>query len=444
MRQLQQIAEFLGCRIQKEAAVTHFCQDSRLAEAGSLFFALSGNTVDGHDFLQMAAEKGAIAAVVAKSYMGPNFGLDLLFVPDVLRALQLLASKVQEGRAQKVIGVTGSVGKTTVKEFIATLLGKKFRVAKTPGNANSQVSVPLSVLNAAGDEEVFVAEMGMSQPGEIARLVKILPPDIAVITKIALAHAQSFPDGLEGIAKAKAEILSHPKTRLALINEQAWHFAQVRNAASMPHLTYAVGGSALQCNYSLGKEGEYCYLLEKGIPSPKFRLPFQADHLAENLTGALAVVRQLGMTWEEILPYVDGMTPYHRRFEQVVRDGVLFIDDSYNANPTSMRAALENLPTPKGNGRRIAVLGSMMELGEHSEVSHYEIGRLALSTVDHLICFGQECLPMVELFQRAGRPIDFFLEFSELKQRVFEVVGEEDVVLLKGSNSKKLWQILEK
>ena len=237
---LVQIGKWLDCPVSQDGFVLGYKQDSRLVEEGDLFFAIQGEKVDGHVYLKEVAKKGALAAVVSAAYSGDDFGLRLFRVEDVRAALRRLAEQVHQQYPCRVIGVTGSVGKTTAKEFIAELLGGCFRVNKTPGNANSQVGMPLSLLNAKGDEEVFVAEMGMSQPGEIARLVAIAPPEIALITKIASSHVAFFADGLQGIALAKGEILSSPKMRLSVMNAQVVpFFSSVKEVSS--NLIYGVG-----------------------------------------------------------------------------------------------------------------------------------------------------------------------------------------------------------
>jgi UDP-N-acetylmuramoyl-tripeptide--D-alanyl-D-alanine ligase len=342
----------------------------------------------------------------------------------------------------RVIGVTGSVGKTTTKEFIATLLEGKFRVGKTPGNANSQVGIPLTILNSEGNEEVFVMEMGMSMPHEIEKLIGIAPPEVCIITKIALAHAAFFPDGLEGIAAAKAEILSHPITRLAILNHQVLSFKAFRQV-DCSKMTFGLEEDANGCDFVLCRENGNFYVKEKGERTFTFALPFAASHLCENFMGAAAVARSLGMTWSEIVAQAQKLTVYKRRFETVEKEGIIFVNDSYNANSISMKAALSNLPVPAAGKKRIAVLGAMKELGVYTEQSHYEVAKIALSHIDHLLCLGEECITMVDLFQKEGRPVEHFLEFDSIKTRVFELAEKGDVVLIKGANSKKLWQILE-
>ncbi len=437
-----QVVNWLGSDVAVSAKVQGFRQDSRCVEAGELFFAIKGEKVDGHDFLNEVATRGAVGAVVSKQYRGESYGLTLVYVDDVLASLQKLAKTVHVQRAARVIAVTGSVGKTTTKEFIATLLEGKFRVGKTPGNANSQVSVPLSILNLEGDEEILVVEMGMTGSHHIEKLIEIAPPEVCLITKIALVHAVFFPDGIHGIAAAKAEIMAHPMTKMAFVNAQAACFQAVQER-DCPKITYSLEEEGEDSDFVLCREGSQFYAREKGERTSTFSLPFAANHLCENFIGAAAVARNMGMEWEEIIPQAQKLTVYKRRFEFIEKEGILFLNDSYNANLLSMTAALRNLPLARPGKKRIGVLGGMVELGIYSEQIHYEVAKLALSYIDYLLCLGEECTTMVELFQKENRPVEHFLDLSLIKKRVFELAEEGDVVLLKGSNAKQLWRVLE-
>ena len=186
----------------------HFAIDSRKIGRGGLFFSLPGEKVDGNQFLDHVAKKGALGAVVTKSYKGPDFGLQLLAVDDVKEALQYLAKIAMTCRTEKVIGITGSMGKTTTKEFLATLLSAKFRVAKTPGNYNSQLTLPITVLNLKGEYDYLILEMGMSEHGHIQTLVNIAPPDMGVVTRIAPAGMEGFKGGVHAIARHGGRSLS--------------------------------------------------------------------------------------------------------------------------------------------------------------------------------------------------------------------------------------------
>lgn len=431
---LKAIAEILGCEV-SDADVTGFAIDSRKVAKGDLFFALKGEKYDGHGFLKEVAAKGAVAAVVEKSYGGPTGGLPLIQVNGVVGALQKIAKSVQEKRRAKVVAVTGSVGKTTTKEFIATLLEKKYRVAKTPGNANSQVGLPLALLNGVGDEDVLVVEMGMSLPGEITKLVETVPPDIAIVTKIGHAHIEFFSDGQEGIAKAKAEIFSHPQTKVCIASVQAIGFEAIKKKANI-----SFGMGDLDADYLL-KEG--WIIEERGKETALFSLPFEESHFCEDFMGAAAVARQMGVEWGEIFEQVKKLKAVTLRFEKFERAGVVFVNDCYNANPESMKAALDNLPKPRMGGKAMAVFGEMTELGKHGERKHRELAECALKKIDHMLCYGKGCLPMLDVFAGQKRPAEFFGDLEKLKAVLFDLAKPGDVVLIKGSNVNKLWQLLE-
>lgn len=433
---LSVIGQLLGCSC-KELPILDFAIDSRaVSTQGTLYFALKGDRHDGHDFLREAKKRGAVAAVVNRSYRGETAGLVLLPVEDVTQALQHLAKEIQKTRKQRIIAVTGSVGKTTTKEFIATLLSEKYTVAKTPGNSNSQVGLPLAVLRASGEEEIFVVEMGMSHLHQIERLVQIAPPEIAVITKVGYSHVDTVPGGLEGIAIAKAEILSHPNTQCAIIEFNAFQYPIIQNIGRAKKITY---GSS-QADIFLDADR---VLHDRGEESPLFRLPFSETHFCENFVAAAAVARIMGLSWEEILRGAAQLKNFQLRFEKLSRDGATFINDCYNASPESMESALRNLPNPSFGGKTIAVLGEMSTLGAFSEEGHQKIGTVALEKVDHLLCYGKKCIPMVQLFEAAGKPTELYHDLNELKSALFELSKPGDVVLVKGSNSNKLWQLFE-
>lgn len=426
---IKALGQLLGQSINSNIIIAGYAIDSRGIQPGALFFALPGKKVDGHFFLKEAAAKQASAAIVSRDYKGDAFGLILIFVENVQEALHLLAKKLFSARKEKVIGVTGSVGKTTTKELIAHLLGAKYRVFKTFGSFNSQLTFPLTLLNLEGEFDFLVLEMGMSQPGEIEKLVDIAPPAIAIITRIAYAHAQFFTSGLSGIAAAKAEIFSHPQTTLAVLSRQAAEFEEVRRAVKCKKVTYSLDGPA-------------DYVLKEILTSP-LSLPFFATHLQENFLAAYAVCRELGMKTEDIFARAQSWKNCPLRFELIQKEGITYVQDCYNANPESMRAALLNLPDPEANGKKIAVLGSMKELGTFSEDCHKQIGELALTCVDRLFCLGPECQTMIELFIKAGKKAEIFPNLLDLKKNVENSVRKGDVVLIKGSNAHQLWKLLE-
>ncbi|MCI0381810.1 MAG: UDP-N-acetylmuramoyl-tripeptide--D-alanyl-D-alanine ligase [Chlamydiae bacterium] len=438
----KQFAEFFHVKTKQSYPIQGFSIDSRQVKPGEVFFAIKGNRVDGHQFIKEVAEKKAVGAVVSQDYKGENFGLELIFVPNVQDALQSLAKEILSKRREKIIAITGTTGKTTTKEFLSTLLEKKYRVAKTFSNSNSQLTFPLRILNLEKEDlDLLVLEMGMSMEGEILKLISIAPPDIALITKISLVHAKSFPEGIDGIARAKSEIFSLPVTKFVFLNKQALIFYPDL-ISEKKVFTYSINDA--DADYYLVKEEKGFRVKENGATSPLFFPPFPQTHLLENFLGGAAICRHLGMSWEEIFFEMQKLKPFYLRFETIYQSGVTYIQDCYNSNPESLRAALMNLPAPQKKwGKKIAALGSMTGFGKFSEQCHISMAKEALNYVDELLCIGLESLPMVEIFKNANRPAAFYSSLEEMKKELFRKVSEGDVVLIKGSNDHQMWKILE-
>lgn len=392
--------------------IKRFCVDSRSILPGDLYVALPGQKVHGEDFVQEALDKGAALALVSKGYLGKK-SKDLICVENVLETLQMLAKDVfEKARPKFVIAITGSLGKTTTKEFIASLLEEHFTVFKSPGNANSQVGLPLSILNGFDHQEVAVLEMGMTHPGQIKKLVEIAPPDIALITKVALVHAENF-SSLDDIIETKGEIFWHPSTQVGIFP------AELKG--------YCFSGTCVKETFSL--------------EDLQFSPPFSEPHLLHNLAAAqkvaLTVKPDMHLQFEKL-------TLPDMRMQKIKKKGVLFINDAYNAAPDSMIAALKSLPAPDLGKKRIAILGQMRELGRFSEECHRKVGIEALSCVDALICYGEECRPMVEAWETSEKPFWLFHEHAPIVDCLKSFVESGDVVLLKGSNSTKMWTILDR
>lgn len=408
------------------------CQiDSRLVRPGDLFFALPGEKADGHSFLQQVKDLGGVGAVVKQGYKGYAFGLQLCFVEDVLKALQTLARIDLEESGATVIGITGSVGKTTTKDFIATLLQAKYRVGKTPGNYNTRCTLPLSILNREGGEEVLVLEMGMEEPEDIGKLLMIADPEIAVVTKIALAHAAFFPGGLAQIAQNKAEIFSGKKLHSAIFPAELTCFSNTVEQIPM-HKRIEFSLESSSSGYRHHSQGDLEWIYEKGIASYSFAWQMPR-YLLHNFLASVAVARKLGLTWEEIEEKRPFLTMPKMRFERIEKEGAVYINDAYNANPTSMKAAFESLPAPRKGGRKIGVLGVMSPLGSFSKSAHSEVGQAAKGVFDLLFVLGSEAKPLFDAFCESQKPAEFFLALPELAKRLEDEVREGDVVLVKGS-----------
>lgn len=415
--------------------------DSRLVKKNDIFFALKGARADGHHFLEQAASNGAALAVVDYHYKGFNFGLSLIKVADPLESLQKLSKALLDQRKVRIVGVTGSVGKTTTKDFITTLLKTKYRVSSSPGNHNSQIGLPLAIINhTQGDEEILVLEMGMSQAGDLAKLVQIAPPNIAVVTMVALTHAGNF-SSMKEIARAKAEIFSHPKTSLGILLRDLDDFESMVQIGACPKATFSM---KIDADFTLKESGDFLHINFLGEHAATYpRLPVPGRHNLQNFLAAVAVARNLNVEWAEIHFAISSIVLPERRLQQVEREGVLFINDSYNASAVSVKAAFNSLPKPPAGGKTIAVIGQMLDLGQFSELCHREIAEEALNCIDSMICLGDGCKPITEVWSSAKRPITWFSSLEEVIAELKHQMKPGDVVLLKGSSANGLWRILD-
>lgn len=415
-----------------EKHLSGFSIDSRMVNGGEVFCAIKGEHHDGHDHLLAAVKRGASALMVERPV---ESSVPVIVVESVEEALQKAATEVYRESKVKGIAVTGSNGKTTTKEFIHQLLEGAF---KTPGNANSQLGLPLALLNGLrGDEAFAVLEMGMSKAGEIANLVQIAPPSVALINTVSYCHSQNFTH-LKDIAKAKAEIFSHSDTVHKLYHRPIEMLISEELFGAVP---FNLNDEKLP--FTICVEAGRYFFCEHGRKWPLDHLPFKDEHLLHDLLAALAALTLAAVPFEKVLPKISGLKLPEKRFQLVQKQGALYINDAYNASPESMKAALKALPKPIGFGKRIGVLGSMLELGKFSDACHREVGKFSLPILDELLCYGKECEPLVEEWKKAGRDVYWTEDFNNLKLKLEKAVKRDDVVLLKGSNSKNLWKLVE-
>jgi UDP-N-acetylmuramoyl-tripeptide--D-alanyl-D-alanine ligase len=416
--------------------------DSRETRPGDLFFALPGNVTDGHVFLDEVARKGAFGAVISKDYQGPlpPF-LPVSRVDDPLQMLQELARLLVREVGAKVIAVTGSIGKTTTKEFIRTILSVGTSVAGTNANNNSQIGLPLSLINSIrGGEQWLVVEMGMTNAGHIRRLIQIAPPDIAIVTMVALVHVENFED-LSQIAKAKAEIFEHSRTTWNLYNADTPHADVLASIGYGKKRSFSTKNDP-QAYWSLAI-GDGTVTIREGSVQTTLPCPmFPARHVYDNMLAAIATVRTVGLGWDAIEEALPLLTLPKMRLEKKRCQGIWFINDAYNACELSMISALDVL-SDHAPARRVAVLGQMRELKTFSEECHRRIGEKALGTADVLYCLGKECEPIVKKWKEAGRSCFWTLSLDELKAQLKEDLEAGDVVLLKGSRANELWKVLD-
>lgn len=395
--------------------------DSREVEEGDLFFALKGEKTDGHHFLKEAKARGAKGAVV--STIDPSIDLDQIAVLDPVETLQRAAKRRLERSKGKVFAVTGSVGKTTTKDFLASLLKERFSTYSTPKNHNTKLSLPMSLLNMPVGVEWFVLEMGMTHFGDIGKLVEIAPPDFALITKIAYAHAMNF-SSIEQIARGKAQIFSNTKTKMGIIPEDFPCKEEIHIPWITPPLAHRLHGELFIGGESFGP----------------FSLPGQ--HNCHNVSMAIQGARLAGLEDEEIKRGIPKLTLPAQRLELSKRQQIDFLNDSYNANKMSMIAALDCL-SEYPNKRKIAVFGEMLELGEFSDEHHEDVGKHAIDKVDTLVCYGAKCEPMYQTWKKRGLPAYHFSDKIALSARLKELAQPGDLVLLKASRSNALWTLLD-
>ena len=433
-----------GALLRGSPALTfeRFGIDSRLAAAGELFFAIPGKR-DGHDFVAAAAAKGAGGAVVVRPVAVAAAEFGLVRVADTVAALQALARAVLIRKPVKVVGITGSVGKTTTKEFTAALIAPCFRVLKSEGNYNNHLGLALSLLRLEPSHDAAVLEMGMSAAGEIRTLTRIAPPDVAVITNVSPVHLQFFR-GLDDIALAKKEILDGAKPgATAVLN--ADDPLVMRIAADFPGRKVTFGrapGSDVRAEElkSAGYSG-FEFLLRYGQESARILLPFLNEAAVVNLLAAAAVSFSLGLRLDDIRPAILGLRPLANRGILVeAGGGVRVYDDSYNSNPRALEVVLSSLAALPA-ARKVAVLADMLELGEGERDFHRKAGEAVARTGwDILVAIGPLAALVADGAAAAGMNASVIHRFADAAAAagaISAIVREGDLVLVKGSRGMR-------
>ncbi|MEG4941014.1 UDP-N-acetylmuramoyl-tripeptide--D-alanyl-D-alanine ligase [Microcoleus sp. F4-D5] len=422
---------------------TGIATDTRTLEGGEVFLALRGGNFDGHQFVAKARDLGAIAAIVDRHWQEelPNF--PLLRVDDTLKAYQSIARWWRDQFSIPIVAVTGSVGKTTVKELIAAVLSTKGNVLKTQYNYNNEIGVPKTLLELSPAHNYAVIEMGMRGSGEIALLSQMARPTVAVITNVGTAHIGRLGSE-EAIARAKCELLAEmPADSVAILNHDCDRL--IATAAKVwqgKTLTYGLEGGDL-CGQLLNHDT----MLVEGVELP---LPLPGRHNAVNYLAALAVGKVLGIDWEVLKQGLSVQLPDGRARRYDLPQDIVILDETYNAGLESMLAALRLLADTPGK-RRIAVLGTMKELGDRAIEFHRQVGRAARDLhLDALFVFadfeeaaamaaGAAGLPLVEVEDIAREN-----SHEDLARHLMEFVGPGDLILFKASHSVELNRVVEK
>ncbi|HEY0367966.1 MAG TPA: UDP-N-acetylmuramoyl-tripeptide--D-alanyl-D-alanine ligase, partial [Chthoniobacterales bacterium] len=387
---LSRIAEFTNGRLEAgdpNLIVSRISTDSRTIQPGDFFVPIRGENFDGHQFVRQTAERGAAGALVDQSWrevVPPNFAL--IRVADTLIGYQDIAAAYRKHLGLKVVGITGSNGKTSTKDFVAAVLAVRFRITKTEGNFNNHVGLPRTILEATSHDEIGVWEMGMNHPGEIATLAKIAGPDAAIITNIGVAHIE-FMGSREAIAQEKGMLAEAVGTGGIVILNADDPFSESIARRTRANIIFAgTNSGALRAEEIRQSADGAEFTAVEGAHRCRVQLPVPGLHMVQNAMLAIAAGRAFGMSLEDCARGLAGARLTKARLQMRTIRGVQFVDDSYNANPDSMKAALRTLADLATEGKRIAVLGAMGELGAESERGHCEVGAAAAGArIDHLI-----------------------------------------------------------
>jgi len=427
-------------------SVTGWSVDTRTLLAGDLFFALRGPNHDGHAYAALALEKGAVGVVVERPMPGAN----VLMVPDSLAALQNLAAWARGRWGGRIVGVTGSAGKTTVKDAIAHLLAVELPVGKTAGNLNNHVGVPLSILRLPDESRVGVLEMGMNHADEIRALAAIAKPDIGVVTNVGYAHVEAF-DSIDDVALAKRELI---ESLAQWTGQEACPTTAVLNADDPRVLRFREihPGRSITFGFSDGSDVRATDFasMPQGtlfrVDGIDFYTTLAGRHGVQNLLAAMAVARAFDIPLERLRDAVATFTIGKMRGERLEHNGVTIWNDCYNSNPEALRAMLDVLRSTPAR-RHIAVLGEMLELGHAAELLHRQAGRCAAeSGLDALIAVGGAARFMAEEAERAGLPphsVHFFERSEDAGGFVRHLIQPGDAVLFKGSRGVRIERAME-
>jgi UDP-N-acetylmuramoyl-tripeptide--D-alanyl-D-alanine ligase len=451
-RTLQYMAEACGGERlsgRPELRVHRVCTDSRQVQARDLFVPLTGDRFDGHSFLTDAVRKGAVAALVERARLAqpwPDCGL--VAVDRTRVAFGQMAARYRRDFTLPVVAVAGSNGKTTTKELLGAVLRQKFRTLASRASFNNDVGVPTTLLDLQRDHEVAVLEFGTNHPGELAPLLKLAKPQFGVLTSIGREHLEFFQD-LNGVLQEEAWLaaLLPPDGRL-FVNGDTLGASQIseRSPAPVTRVGFAADNHWRARNERTGQSG-VTFLVETTAPgfSREFRVPLLGRHQVRNALLALAVGAELGLSADEAQRGLTACSPAKMRLQPWSLGEIQILDDSYNANADSMRAALETLHDYPCRGRRVAVLGDMAELGEHSNEAHVEIGRYAASLgVQLLVAVGKMAPVLVEAAREAGlQGVQVCSDTTAAAGWLREVLRPGDVVLLKASRATGLEKVGE-
>ena len=423
--------------------VTSITTDSRNAENGSLFVAIKGERVDGHKFIPQVMEAGALASLSEQELSADT---PHIRVESSLEAVKAIAEFYLAQLNIPVIGITGSVGKTSTKEMIASVLSQKYNTLKTLGNFNNELGLPLTVFRLRDEHEIAVLEMGISDFGEMTRLARVARPNTSVITNIGQCHLENLIDR-DGVLKAKTEVFNFLKADgRAILNGDDDKLRTVSEVNGQPPIFFGLDSN---CDFyadeieSCGLKGTKCRI---HTPNDSFEvlIPIPGRHMVYNALAGTAVGVSYGLSADEIKKGIESLQSLSGRFHIIETPDYTIIDDCYNANPVSMKASLGVLQD--GLGRKIAILGDMGELGENEAALHREVGEYAGTlNIDGCICVGPLCKNMVEGIHAVSPNmyVQHLDTLDELLDQLPQLVHKGDTLLVKASHFMKFEQIVK-
>lgn len=462
------------------AVIKRISTDSRTLQENDLFVALSGEKFDGHDFLDQVAEKGGIGAIVSRP-VDVNLPI-MVEVDDTLNAYGDIAKANRKKFDIPIIAITGSNGKTTTKNMTASILSQRFCVLRPEKSFNNQIGVPATLLKLNHQHEVAVLELGTNMPGEITRLSQIAQPNIGVITNVGATHLEKL-GSIEGVAEEKSDLLKDVEFSVLnadddnfdLLAKKAngqvvtfgvrgqramgqWGYSvktspeglsartynAIRDKHQAPRTTHHAPHNITASDISLTDDGRPKFnLIFDDVPVCEIELPCLGEYNVYNALAAASVGRIMGLDYKKIKVGLEKYKPAEMRMQKINQNGITIINDAYNSNPRSLSLALEFFSKLDCQGKRVAVLADMLELGENSAELHRQIGEKMPSSIDVLITVGDCAKLIAEAAKETGLTVHSFQSNLEVSRLLNEIVTEDDAVLLKGSRGMKLEEVLE-
>lgn len=445
---LKKISNVELLNIKSLRAINGVSIDSRKINKGDLFFAIKGENFDGHDFIEEVISKGASAVVIEKSYFEKfkekNF--PIILVENTIKALGELANIYRKKFNVKIIGLTGSNGKTTTKEMIAKVLASKYNTLKTEGNLNNNIGVPLNLFRLEKKHQVAVIEMGINHFGEMKELCGIAEPNFGLITNIGNAHLE-FLESREKVAEEKGELFRYLKKKngFAFVNaDEKLIKAQAKNLKRKLTFGFNSRADVRGKIQSLSKLAQPTLKIAYKNKNEIINLPTFGIHTAQNALCAVAVGLKFGISLKKIKQELESFQSYDKRMQVIELDFFTIINDSYNANPDSMKMAIQTLSMMNGYPEKIAVLGDMLELGENSEKYHREIAHyLKDNGIKKVFFFGDLTSVSHDEAKKLELETIHFDDKKKLAETILHSVPKGSLILLKGSRKMKMEELIE-